>query len=233
MSGLRADGDSLTITLERPDPAFLHRLALPIVCPVPLGTAALMNGIDFPPVPRSGPYYIAESLGGVVMLMKANPNYPGPRTANFDAIVWRVLEDAGRLIGEVERGETDLVIWAEGLEPGGQVDQEWGPASDAADAGDQRYFVTQTQAVDVVALNPNDPLLADVTVREAIAQAMDRAALAAIFDGEALTSLLSPAVPGQRSHRRGQSRAQCRARTGADGRTHRIRHRRCLRVSRL
>ncbi len=130
------------------------------------------------------------------MLMKANRNYPGPRTANFDAIVWRVLEDAGRLIGEVERGETDLVIWAEGLEPGGQVDQEWGPASDAADAGDQRYFVTQTQAVDVVALNPNDPLLADVTVREAIAQAMDRAALAAIFDGEALTSLLSPSVPG-------------------------------------
>ena len=196
VSGLHADGETLTINLDRPDPAFLHRLALPIVCPVPLGTAAIMNGVTYPPLPRSGPYYIADSLGGVVILLKTNPNYPGPRSANFDAIVWRLLEEPGRLIGEVERGETDLVIWAEGLEPGGPVDQEWGPESEAAAAGDQRYFGTVTQAMDMVALNRNDPFLADATVREAISHAIDRSALASIFATDVATSLLSPAVPG-------------------------------------
>jgi ABC-type transport system substrate-binding protein/class 3 adenylate cyclase len=196
VSGLQAEGSTLTITLERPDPAFLHRLALPIACPVPTDTAAIMNGVDYPIVPRSGPYYMADYLGGVVMVLKSNPNYPGPRTANFDAIVWRVLEEPGRLIGEVERGETDLVIWAEGLEPGGPVDQEWGAGSDAAAGGDQRYFLPPLQTIDAVALNRNDPLLADATVRQAIALAIDRATLAEIFAGVPTTSLLSPAVPG-------------------------------------
>ena len=196
ITGLRAEGSTLTINLDRPDPIFLHRLALPIVCPVPTDTAAIMNGVDYPVVPRSGPYYITENLGGVAMVLKSNPNYPGPRTANFDAIVWRVLEEPGRLIGEVDRGETDLVIWAEGLEPGGQVDQEWGTRSDAAARGEQRYFVPPMQAVDAVALNPNDPFLSDPTVREAISLAIDRTAQAEIFAGIVTTSLLSPAVPG-------------------------------------
>ena len=196
ITGLSAEGSTLTINLERPDPVFPHRLALPIVCPVPIDTAAILNGVDYPVVPRSGPYYMTENLGGVAMVLKANPNYPGPRTANFDAIVWRVLEEPGRLIGEVDRGETDLVIWLEGLESGGPVDQEWGPGSDAASRGDQRYFVPPLQSIDAVALNPNDPLLADPTVREAIALAIDRAALAEIFAGVVSTSLLSPAAPG-------------------------------------
>ena len=196
VSGLQAEGSTLTITLETPDPIFLHRLALPIICPVPTDTAAIMNGVDYPVVPRSGPYYMTENLGGVVMVLKSNPNYPGPRTANFDAIVWRVLEEPGRLIGEVERAKTDLVIWLEGLEPGGGVDQEWGSGSDAAARGEQRYFVPPMQGIDAVALNPNDPFLSDPTVREAISLAIDRTALADIFAGIVTTSLLSPAVPG-------------------------------------
>ena len=88
------------------------------------------------------------------------------------------------------------MIWAEGLEPGGQVDQEWGSGSDAAARGDQRYFVSPMQAIDAVALNPNDPFLSDPTVREAISLAIDRTAQAEIFAGMVTTSLLSPAVPG-------------------------------------
>jgi ABC-type transport system substrate-binding protein len=38
ISGLRAAGDTLSITLTRPSPDFLERLALPFFCPVPVGT---------------------------------------------------------------------------------------------------------------------------------------------------------------------------------------------------
>jgi ABC-type transport system substrate-binding protein len=128
--------------------------------------------------------------------VKRNPNYPGPRRAHFDAIVWRVHEDAGGLIAQVERGETDLTIFGEGLEPGGPIDEEWGAQSEAADAGDQRYFLAPGIPVDAIALNPTDRLLADRDVREAISLAIDRQAHAEVFDGIPEASLLTAAVPG-------------------------------------
>jgi ABC-type transport system substrate-binding protein/class 3 adenylate cyclase/streptogramin lyase len=195
VSGLVAADDRLTITLDRPDPMLLHKLALPLFCPVPLSTATLLNGVTYPSIPRSGPYYMADNLTGVVTVFKANPNYPGPRVASFDAILWRVHEDAGSLIAQVEKGELDLVTAAEGLEVDGSVDGAWGPDSDAAAAGDQRWFFPPTTAIDAVALNPNDPLLSDPTVREAVGLALDRAELAAVFAGAVATSLMSPAMP--------------------------------------
>lgn len=196
VSGLEAEGDTLTVTLSQPSPAFLHYLAMPLVCPVPIGTPAVYNGVNFPPIARSGPYYVADHLNGVVTLLKANPNYPGPREATFDALVWRVFEGSGSLIAQVERGETDLTIFGSGLEFGGPVDQEWGPESEAAAAGDQRYFATAELQVDTVALNPNDSLLGDPTIREAVRLAIDRSAQAAVFDGVPTGSLLTSAVPG-------------------------------------
>ena len=190
VSGLVAAGNRLTVTLDQPDPAFLQKLALPLFCPVPLTTATLLNGVTYPPIPRSGPYYLTDNAGGVVTLFKANPNYPGPRQAAFDAIVWRVLEDPGSLIAQVEAGELDMVTAAEGLEPYGQLDQQWGPESDAAAAGDQRLFFPPLTSIDAVALNPNNPLLADPGVRAAVALALDSAALAEPFAGVASPSAL-------------------------------------------
>ena len=219
VSGLAVDGNVLTITLERPDPMFLHRLALPLVCPVPLGTPALLNGVSHPPIPRSGPYYISDDLGGTAILLERNPNYPGPRRAAFDAIIWRVLEDSGRLIAQVERGELDLVVAAEGLEPGGPVADAWGPDSDPAAGGDQRWFMPPGQEMDALALNPNDALLGDPDVRGAIALVLDRAELAEAFAGLVAVSLVSPALPASELTTPAGKPDAVRARELLDGRT--------------
>lgn len=196
VSGLATDGDTLTITLTQPSPGFLHYLAMPLFCPVPVGTPAVHNGVNYPPIARSGPYYVADLLGGVVTLLKANPNYPGPRAAAFDAVVWRSGQESGSLIGEVQRGETDLTVFGAGLELGGTIHQEWGPGSEAAEQGDQRYFFTPEPLMDAVALNPIDPLLSEPAVRHAVRLALDRSAQAAVFDGIPVGSLLTSAVPG-------------------------------------
>jgi class 3 adenylate cyclase/ABC-type transport system substrate-binding protein/glutamine cyclotransferase len=195
VSGLTASGSTLTITLDEPDPMFLHKLAMPLFCPVPSDTATLLNGVSDPPIPRSGPYYFKGSVGGTVYHLERNPNYPGPREATFDGQVWWVLEDAGRLIARVDTGEFDLVTAVEGLEPYGPVDEEWGPESDAAASGDQRWFHPMGTDIDAVALNPDDPLLADRTIREAVGLALDEVALAEPFSALAATSLMSPALP--------------------------------------
>jgi DNA-binding SARP family transcriptional activator len=44
ISGLRANGDTLSITLTKPSPDFPERLALPFFCPVPRGTPFVARG---------------------------------------------------------------------------------------------------------------------------------------------------------------------------------------------
>ena len=59
VTGLSASGDTLSINLTAPAPDFLERLALPLFCPVPLGTPIVQDGLDpSPPVASAGPYYL-------------------------------------------------------------------------------------------------------------------------------------------------------------------------------
>src|SRR6266571_2387782 len=64
ISGLRAAGDTLSITLIRPSPDFLERLALPFFCLVPVGTPFVAGAPhggtgDEGYIVSAGPYYVA------------------------------------------------------------------------------------------------------------------------------------------------------------------------------
>ena len=97
IASLDADGDTLTITLTAPSDDFLERLAEPYFCPVPLGTPAIPGGVAVPidgvpgdaMAPSAGPYYIARWTNGDLTVLQRNPNYAGPRSHRFDAIVLR------------------------------------------------------------------------------------------------------------------------------------------------
>jgi ABC-type transport system substrate-binding protein len=93
VSGLRAEGDRLSITLVKPSPDFLERLAMPFFCPVPTDTPPASgasesitrdtgNGHGPFTVPSAGPYYVADYLNEEYAILKPNPNYPGPRAAD-------------------------------------------------------------------------------------------------------------------------------------------------------
>ena len=198
--GLVADGDRLTITLEAASPDFLHRLALPYACPVPIGTPALRSGLNpDPPIGGAGPYYLAQKVGKRLVVFLMNPNYEGPRAQPFDAIAVKVGTEPATAIDQVQRGALDLAILAGGDPVSGAhsaIAAEWGPASPHAADGDQRWFGAPGLGIDYLALNPSRPAFSDPDVRRAVALALDRGALSRIFVTAPAAGLLPPSVPG-------------------------------------
>ena len=200
VSGLTAADDQLTITLEAPAPDFLARLALPFTCPVPLGTQALRSGLNpEPPISGAGPYYLAEKIHRRLVVFLKNPSYHGPRAQPFDAIAIKMQTEPAAAIQQVLSGELDAAI-LDGSDPtagpGGPIATRWGPASDNAAAGDQRWFGAPRLAVDYLALNPTRPAFSDPSVRKAVALALDRAAISSIWVTGPSADLLVPSVPG-------------------------------------
>ncbi len=206
IAGIRADGDTLSITLREPSDTFLDRLAFPAFCPVPLDTPIVAGGVDdptsggagAPTLAMSGPFYVSYHLHGELTILERNPNYQGPREAVLDAIALREGLDPSIGIGRVDDGSWDLTMNPDpSLQPGAIVDTTWGPASAAADAGDQRYYAVSGQALVELALNTERPLFADARVRRAVALAVSRDdAAVGVGDAVAGDALVISGLPG-------------------------------------
>jgi len=76
ISGIVAQGDTLTFTLIQPQGHFLTYLAMPLFCAVP---TTLPFTEAHAPVPSAGPYYISEHAPNQSLVALRNPNYQGPR----------------------------------------------------------------------------------------------------------------------------------------------------------
>ncbi|HEY3192381.1 MAG TPA: BTAD domain-containing putative transcriptional regulator [Solirubrobacterales bacterium] len=212
ITGLRARGDTLSITLVRPSPDFLERLSLPFFCPVPDQTPLVAGAaratkagaggqILFTGPYSAGPYYIADSDSDAgYLVLKRNPNYHGPRPHSLDAIAIREGVDAAAAIELVEhRGWDGITSLSDQLlDPGRAVDQRWGAGSPAALGGDRRYFTTPEARTRFIAFNTSRGAFADPQVRRAAALALDRSALASTWSELPTDQLLSPALPGFR-----------------------------------
>lgn len=201
ISGIRAEGDTLSITLVAPSQTFLQRLAAPSFCPVPLDSPVVAGGVsDFtgagvhiPALASAGPYYVSYHLNGELTILRRNPNYVGDRAGTIDAIAMREGIDPPEAIGRVEDGTWDLTLAGDpAMDPNGPLDAAWGPGSDAAAAGDQRYYASGLTITATIALNASRPLFADERVRRAVAKAIDREDLASRWDGFMPTDVLVP-----------------------------------------
>jgi peptide/nickel transport system substrate-binding protein len=215
ISGLRAQGNTLTIRLTRRAPDFLARLALPYFSAVPRDTPLAQVGIGqtvgYPretpqAIPAAGPYYIADRLNGEYTILKRNPNYSGPRPHALDAIALREGVDPGKAVGRVQDGSWDGIAGtvinissqdlASLLELGSALDEGWGAESPAAKEGDRRYFATPTLATGFLFFNAQRGLFAQRSIREAAARAIDRRAIAAFWKETATDQVLPAAMPG-------------------------------------
>jgi DNA-binding SARP family transcriptional activator/ABC-type transport system substrate-binding protein/outer membrane protein assembly factor BamB len=206
ISGIRAAGNTLSITLIRPSPDFLERLALPFFCPVPLGTP-FVAGAPHREVPAgdgsivsAGPYYVAYYGGDGYVILKRNPNYHGPRPHALDAIVIRENAAVSAALDRVQNHGWDGItsIADPELDPGGPLARRWGPGSAAAARGDPRYFLTPELGSTYIAFNSSRGIFADQRVRRAASLALDRQALAAAWGEVPTDQLLTPALPGYR-----------------------------------
>jgi ABC-type transport system substrate-binding protein len=188
VSGVAANGDTLVIRLVKPAGDLVARLALPAFCAVPATLPTIPHGLPYP-IPSAGPYYLADRSTDVFVL-KANPNYHGPRRPRLDAIVYRTGIDPGRAAAQVAQGTVDYVQAGE---------PALAPDTVAARTAGSRYRLTPNNWTERLALNEARPLFADVRLRRAVAYALNRRALAHAFgNGELMLStsrLLPPNLP--------------------------------------
>jgi peptide/nickel transport system substrate-binding protein len=205
ISGLRAVGNQLVISLRRPSPDFLERLALPYFCPVPTDTPIVAGGVQDVAPSSAGPYYMAlPRTTGEFMILKRNPNYTGPRPHFFDAFAIREGIDPGEAVGRVEQGTWDAVSEVNQhvtnypvlddplFAPGGALDGKWGGAGSSS--GSPHYQATPLPFVDYLAFNSSRALFSGRRARLAVAWALDRSALTAIRGEVSTDQLLPPAM---------------------------------------
>jgi DNA-binding SARP family transcriptional activator/ABC-type transport system substrate-binding protein/outer membrane protein assembly factor BamB len=207
ISGLRASGNRLSITLTKPSASFLRRLAVPAFCPVPIGTPRIpgaanrsLAGTGDYAVPSAGPYYIADWRKGHYVILKRNPNYDGPRPHALDAIVLREGVDAAAALDQVRRGGSDGIVSSSTtssesvdplLVPYGEVASRYGRGSSNKD----RYVPATYPQTSFIMLNSARGPFADRSVRRAAAFAVNRAANAAVWNSVASDQLLPPGFP--------------------------------------
>jgi ABC-type transport system substrate-binding protein len=203
ISGVRAHGDVLAITLAKPAGDFLTRLSMFAFCPVPLSIPIHQRGVTERPIPSAGPYYI-ESIQGDRTVLERNPYYPGQRPRRAERIVYTndiptpkavVLADAGAVDLLPQDFDNTTPLFG----PGGLLDRRKGPQSAAAHAGKQQYYPYDAPFVDAIVFNTTRPLFRDVRLRRAVNFALDRRALAAAYADAPSDAIVPPALPGFRS----------------------------------
>ena len=105
-SGIAVRHGALVITTRRPVRDLPARLALPYFCVLPAGTPTALGGYE-DPLPTAGPYYLAEHEGGVLAVVRPNPNYSGTRPGRLDGIVFQIDIGERAAITRVRHGQLD------------------------------------------------------------------------------------------------------------------------------
>jgi ABC-type oligopeptide transport system substrate-binding subunit len=164
---------------------------------------------------------VADASGEGHILLRRNPNYPGPRRQTFDAIAIREKGDASAALDQIQNKGWDGItsMFDPALEPGGLVDRRWGAESPAA-PDKQQFFLTPQSATRFIAFNGSRGIFTDARVRRAAALAIDRSALAAAWGALPTDQLLSPALPQYQDRELyPRSASVARARTLIEGRS--------------
>jgi DNA-binding SARP family transcriptional activator/ABC-type transport system substrate-binding protein len=191
VSGVRVRGDTISFTLTAPSPDFLERISLPFFSPVPSGTPVITGGVSAEAaLASSGPYYIAGRENGEWAILKRNPNYRGPRPGRLDTLGLREGLDPEQAVSRIQRGEFDGLLLDDALlKPGGGVARRFAAEQSP---GSVTYRAFPTRTVRYLALNAGAGPLRHAALRQAIAAAIDRRALAVVQDATPTVGLLPP-----------------------------------------
>jgi peptide/nickel transport system substrate-binding protein len=197
VSGITVSGDKLTIKLTTVAPDFLSRIAMPFFCAIPKDMAINPKGEQT--YASAGPYFISKYIPARTLVLERNPNYTGDRPHNLDKVVYTIGVNPKQGLLQVQKGTAD---WpADGVPPSAhsELSEKWGPDSENAKNGKQRYFVNPTLVFRYLALNTERPIFKDEKLRQAVAAAIDRPALIrqrGAFAGDPTDQYLPPGIPG-------------------------------------
>ena len=175
LSGVKVNGNKLTINLTKPNPDFLNRMAMWFFCAIPKTTS--VDPSKEKPLSTSGPYYVSQWTPKRRIVLKRNPNYTGDRPHKLDEIVYSVGVNQAQSVLQIKNKQADYA--ADGIPPATQSElgRTVGPDSDKKGTEDQQLFVNPQLAFQYLGLNTTRPLFKDVKVRQAVAYAIDRPAM--------------------------------------------------------
>lgn len=190
LSGIDADDDTgrLTIRLTNPDPSFPAALALPFAHVLPRETPPVDQS-SVPPV-ATGPYRVTSFTVNEEVVLERNLNYvprPDAPAGEVDRIVIRLGVPAATALRDIARGAVDYTQSRITLRELAKIDQSKVVVHRSVEPSTYYYF-----------MNVNVAPFDDLRVRRAVNLAIDRRAIARLFDGEAAPTgqLLPPTTPG-------------------------------------
>jgi ABC-type transport system substrate-binding protein len=191
--GIRADGRTLTVELERPAAFFLAISAVPTLAVVPEDIDGLAGGPrESVPFPASGAYVPLGSTSSEVVLQANDAYWAGPPPTSRIT----VLTDLGER-SEVDVFEDEAVDWTRISAD----DAAW--IRYDADLGPQLRFGDE-MVVEFLGFDTTSPPFDDAALRRAVAMAVDWRRLhargatgSADPAGAPLTSLVPPGVDGR------------------------------------
>lgn len=195
VTGVTANGRTLTIRLKRANPTFLAEIAMPFFAAVKPSMPIDSKGISV--YPSAGPYRIASREIGSQVVLERNRFYKGNRPANADRIVITTNTDVNQSLLQVRAGQIDYDQF--GLPPTAHDDlsRQFGVRK----SGNGRYFVNTGINTTYLALNASRPALGKVNLRKAINYAIDRPALLRVagkYAGKRTDQILPPNMQGFR-----------------------------------
>ena len=179
---------TVTFHLTEPDPDFIYGLGLHFGSPVPTGTPETSEATT--PIPTTGPYSVERYTAEEELVLVRNPEFrvrePARPNGFPDRIVWRFTIDLDDQVTEVLDGRADLV-WNL---------TERVPELLSSHAG--QVHLAPESAIFYASLNTQTPPFDDVRVRRAVNLAVDRGAIAALFEGRGFPTcqILPVAFPG-------------------------------------
>jgi ABC-type oligopeptide transport system substrate-binding subunit len=193
VSGVRARGNHLIITLTHSAPDFLARLAMPFFCVIPASTPHDPNGIETPPA--AGPYYVASRVPNKSIVLKRNPYYKGKRPHNADQIVYTVGNSLDATYLRVQGGQTDYAA-------GGIPPASYAEAAQKYGINKGQFWVKPLLSTAYIAFNTSRGIFkGNLALRKAVNEVIDRRALLAqggYLAGKRTDQILPPGMPGFR-----------------------------------
>ena len=193
VSGVRAQGNHLIISMTHSAPDLLARLAMPFFCALPANTAHDPNGVNTPP--GAGPYYVANRIPNRSILLKLNPYYKGKRPHNATQISYTIGNSLDATYLRVQQGASDYAS-------GGIPPAAYAEAAQKYGINKGQFWVKPLLSTAYLAFNTSRGIFKDnVPLRRAVNQAIDRRALLAqggYLAGKRTDQILPPGMAGFR-----------------------------------
>jgi ABC-type oligopeptide transport system substrate-binding subunit len=193
VSGVKASGNHLVISLTKAAPDFLARVAMPFFCAIPTNTPHDPNGILT--VPAAGPYYVASRVPNNSILLKTNTYYKGKRPHNATQISYTVGNSLDATYLRTQQGATDYA--AGGIPPAAYAE-----AAQKYGINKGQFWVQPLLSTSYLAFNTSRGIFKDnVALRKAVNQAIDRRALlsqSGYLAGKRTDQILPPGMAGFR-----------------------------------